>query len=340
MVRVADDCFNVVGDSIEACLYSRHLVETNPKIKQINHYTTGEYGGFYFDGKIDDSFVAYFLTENNVNRICEYIGLNLTRLATSSIKIPAKKIKFTTVYDDHIDYPINRGSFELDMDYKDAVKLELSFDEYVKEYKQCKNITKLMKSIFSEQFYMNVIKKIGCNQWDMNQSQFDPCRLYNILQLSQISSEVPAPVYYPTNGASEMCKELLNHPKINVIVKKRSDIKNTIKLATSLVTYVFEYIDYYFDFIFGGLDYMKASTKIHSKNIAERNYFRTITPHDLEYYMYFGIGQLTYKTKNVPTRIRSNDFSRLALVPSASNFRKIAEYHKVANVNRNLKIMI
>jgi hypothetical protein len=67
-----------------------------------------------------------------------------------------------------------------------------------------------------------------------------------------------------------------------VIVKKRPDIKNTVKLATSLVTYVFEYIDYYFDFIFGGLDYMKASTKIHSKNIAERNYFRTITPHDLD----------------------------------------------------------
>jgi hypothetical protein len=61
---------------------------------------------------------------------------------------------------------------------------------------------------------MNLIKKIGCNQWNVNQSQLDAGRLYNMLQLGQLSSETPFQYHHPIDGISALCKELLNHPKI------------------------------------------------------------------------------------------------------------------------------
>lgn len=338
MVRILDDVVNVVGDSLDACLYSRYLA-TKPEIKKINHYTTGEYGGFYFDEHKDSSYVALFFTKTQLQKIESFVGaLNSVALSENYVKVPVKKIKFASPFDEYVSFPICRDSFEISMDYQDNILRECSLDEFMSEYKECKNITKIMKTIFDDSFYMNVVKKIGCNQWNLNQSQLDPARLYNSLHLEQLGSNKPFEYFYATNGISDICRKLLADPKIEIHTKNRRDIKKEIKVNSGIVSCLFEYVDYYMDFMFGGFDYMQASTDIHSKSISDNRYFRVNTPFDKEYYSYFGVDSITYKTKNINSRIRSHEFKRQILIPSQLNHRKMVDYKKVAIVSRNIKI--
>ena len=341
MVRISEEYVNVVGDSLESCLYARYLAETKPKIKRIDHYTTGEYGGFYFDEVKDSSYIPLFLTRPQLLKINKFIpNFEVKLISENHVKVPAKKIKFTTPYDEYITYPINRGCFELDMDYKDAILRNFTYEEFIAEYKDSKNITRLMKTVFSDNFYLNIIKKIGCNQWNTNQSQIDPGALYHMLHLEQIDSKDSFEYYYPVNGMSDLCKQLLDHPKIAKHTATRKNIKATFKAQEDRTVYLFEYIDYYMDFMFGGFDYMKCNTEIHTKSFSEQNYFRIYTPFDKTYYVYFGIGQTSYKSQNIPYLITANDFCRSILVPTMTNYRRLNEYRKVAQVSRNLKIMI
>lgn len=340
MARISEDVVNVVGDSLEACLYSRYLASM-PEIKQVNHYTTGEYGGFYFDEKKDDSYVALFLTSTQLDRVKEFMPtLREIPLCENYLKAPVKKIRFSNPYDEYIPYPINKTSFEVEMDYEDNILRKYTYEEFLKEYKDCKNITKLMKSVFSESIYMNLIKKIGCNQWGLNQSQMEVGRLYNILNLGQIGSDVEFKYFYPNGGVSLLCKNLLNNQKISIKHGSRKDIKKATKSQLDKVTYYFEYIDYYMDFMFGPLEYVKAETEIHNKSISEYKYFRVYTPFDKNHYAYFGVEAYTYRTRNVPTKITTHNFSRSLIVPSQSNYRKIYDYRKVSAVSRNFKIMV
>jgi hypothetical protein len=340
MVQISEDVVNVVGDSLEACLYSRYLA-SKPNITRVDHYTTGEYGGFYFDEVKDDSYAALFLTSAQLLKIRNFIPNIEVKLVTENyIKAPVKKIKFSSPYDEYISYPLNRSSFELEMDYVDNVLKTFTLEEFISEYKEHKNITKLMKDIFSDQLYLNIIKKIGCNQWNTNQSQLDPSRLYNLLHLYQLSSNKPFEYYHPVEGVSSLCRELLNHNKIVVHTAPRKNIKATTKAQTNKITYLFEYIDYYMDFMFGGFDYMKGNTEIHSKSISDYRFFRIYTPFDKKYYAYFGINEVTYKSWNDPMLINSHDFGRAAFSPTQANTRKMIDYRKVSNVSRNFKVLV
>lgn len=340
MVRISEDVVNVVGDSLEACLYSRYLA-SKPNITKVNHYTTGEYGGFYFDKNKDSAYCALFLTAGQLDKILKFIpDLDFKQVTENHLKVPVKKIKFSNQYDEYISYPLNRSSFEVEMDYNDNILKSFTAEEFIAEYKEHKNITKLMKTIFSDQLYLNIMKKVGCNQWNTNQSQLDAGRLYNMLHLGQISSETPFEYYHPVNGVSAMCEELLSDPKISVHVNSRKNIKAITKSQTNLVTYLFEYIDYYMDFMFGGFEYMKGHTDIHSKSISEYKYFRVYTPFDKKYYAYFGVDSTTYKVWNEQVVINSHSYGRMALIPSQANYRKLNDYRKVSLVSRNFKVLI
>lgn len=341
MVRISDESANVVGDCLEACLYSRHLAEDNSNMKEITHYTTGEYGGFYFDEIKDDSYCILFLSRDQLAKILKFLpNLKYKAVLENHMRVPVKKIKFSSSYDEHITFPINRNSFELDIDYQDSILKKYTHEEFIEEYKSHKNITRLMKSVFSESFYLNIIKKISCNQWNTNQSQIDPSRLYQLLHLNQIDSNKQFEYYYPIDGLSALCKELLNHPKIKVVKESRSETKKIIKAQVNKVTYIAEYVDYYLDFMFGGFDYMVGRTEVYGRSLAESNLFRTYTPFDKKYYMYFGTESTVYRTLNEPKTITSHKFNRMCIVPSIGNYRKLADYRKVSSVSRNLKILI
>lgn len=340
MVRIVEDVVNVVGDSLEACLYSRYLA-SKPEITVVDHYTTGEYGGFYFDDKKDSAYCALFLTESQVSKIASFLPeFQTIKITEHYLKAPVKKIRFSNPYDEYITYPLTKNSFELDMDYRDNVLRHYTYEEFIAEYKDTKNITKLMKNIFSEQIYMNLIKKIGCNQWNLNQSQLEAGRLYHQLQLGCLNSEDPFNYHHPIGGASALCRALLNHPKIKIHTNTRKNIKAEVKSKTNKITYLFEYIDYYMDFMFGGFDYVKGHTDIHSKSISEYKYFRVLTPFDKQYYAYFGVDATSYKVWNEEATISSHDFGRLQLVPSQVNYRKLNDYRKIAHVSRNFKVLI
>lgn len=340
MVRIVEDVVNVIGDSLEACLYARYLA-SKPNITRIDHYTTGEYGGFYFDQIKDSSYCALFLTDSQLSKILDFIpDLSTILIEENYLKAPMKKMRFSSPYDEYVSFPINRSSFELEMDYVDNILKNYTYDEFISEYKEHKNITKLMKSIFSDNFYMNLVKKIGCNQWNTNQSQLDAGRLYRILQLDQLSSESPFRYHYPANGVSALCVELLNHPKIKIHKADRKTIKSETKAQTDRVTYLFEYIDYYMDFMFGGFDYVVGHTEVHSKSISEYKYFRILTPFDKQYYAYFGIEATSYKVWNEVMNITSHDFKRALLIPTQSNYRRMNDYRKISLVNRNFKVLV
>jgi len=341
MVRISEDSANVVGDCLEACLYSRHLAEDLKHMKEITHYTTGEYGGFYFDEIKDDSYCILFLSKDQLTKILRYIpNLKYKAVLENHLRVPVKKIKFSSSYDEHITFPINRNSFELEIDYQDSILKKYTYEQFIEEYKSHKNITRLMKSVFSESFYLNIIKKISCNQWNTNQSQIDPSRLYHMLHLNQLDSTKQFEYYFPVEGISSLCKELLNHPKIKVAKESRNNTKKIIKSQTNKVTYIAEYVDYYLDFMFGGFDYMISRTETHGKSLSESTIFRTYTPFDKKYYMYFGTESTVYKIWNTPKLITSHSFNRMCLVPSISNYRKLVDYRKVSNVSRNLKILL
>jgi hypothetical protein len=340
MVQMVEDIVNVIGDSLDACLYSRYLA-SKPNISRIDHYTTGEYGGFYFDQIKDSAYCVLFLTDPQLSKITDFLpNLQTIQVEEHYLKAQIKKMKFSSPYDEYVTFPINRSSFELDMDYADNILKTYTYDEFIAEYREHKNITKLMKCIFSENFYMNLIKKIGCNQWNTNQSQLDAGRLYGMLQLGQLSSETPFKYHYPVNGISSLCRELLNHPKIKIHTANRKTIKAETKAQTNKITYLFEYIDYYMDFMFGGFEYVVGHTDVHSKSISEYKYFRVLTPFDKKYYSYFGVDATSYKAWNETSLITSHDFKRQLLIPTQANYRRMNDYRKISQVNRNFKVLV
>lgn len=341
MARVLSSSVNVVGDSLDACMYSRYLAENSSSVEEIVHYVTNEVGGVHFDAVKDSAYYMQFLKRQVKDKIQEYLPAYEFELVLDTfVKIPNKKIKFHTSYDGYVRFPITRSTFELDIDYADAVLNSMKLNEFLVEYKSTKNITKVMKSIFSDDFYMSVIKKIGSNQWNLNQSQIDPLRLYaSVLSLDSLDDDSIVEYYHPNRGTSELCMKLLNHPKIKIVTASRRDIKSTIKSQVTRVSYICEYFDYYFDFMFGGLDYVQYCTEVHSRSLNDSELVRIYTPYDKTYHVFFEIDSVTYKVASKPSLITSNNFNRMALSPSISNYKKILDYKKVSAVSRNLKIV-
>lgn len=341
MQRISTDVVNVVGDSIEACLYSRFLLKNNSDIKKINHYITGNLGGIYDDREKNNHYNILFLNAKTREKIAEFLpDFKFELIVNNYLKIPQKKIKFSNNYDGFLRFPITRKCFELQIDYQDAVTSCMNFEQFINEYKEVKNITRVMKMMFSEDFFSNIIKKIGCNQWNINLSQVDPIKLYkNILNLDYIDSDEVVEYYHPIDGATKMCEELLSHPKINVIRTNRKAIKNIVNTDRDKLTYIQDYVDYYMNFMFGALDYVQYQTEIHKKSISYSKTSRVFPIYDKVYFQFFEKDSITYKTWSKEMNIRSNDFDFLAVVPSIQNYKKISDYKKYAAVSQTLRII-
>lgn len=341
MRQISKEIVNVVGDSLEACLYSRFLLDNNPEIKKINHYITDNLGGIYADREKKDHYNILFLNAKTREKIAGFLPSHKFELIVDNyIKVPQKKIKFSNNLDGYIHFPFTLKSFELQLDYNDAILNTMNFETFIKEYKEVKNITRLMKMIFSDEFYGNIIKKIGGNQWNINLSQVDPIKLYrNILNLDYIESDDIVEYYHPIEGATKLCEELLSHLKINVIRTDRKTIKNVVNNTKDVVNYVQDYIDYYMNFMFGAFDYVQYQTEVHKKSISYHNTSRTFSIYDKTYFQFFEKDSITYKSWSKDMKISSNEFEYLAVVPSMSNYKKLAEYKKFAAVSQTIKII-
>lgn len=341
MRRISKEEINVVGDTLEACLYSRFLLSTNKNITKINHYVTDNLGGIYYDREKNNHYNILFLNSKAREKISEFLpDCKFELIIDNYLKIPFKKIRFSNSQDGFIRFPITMKSFELEIDYQDAVCNPLSFEQFIKEYKEAKNITKVMKMIFSEQFFLDVIKNIGVNQWNIKLSQVDPIKLYkNILNLEYIDIDDVVEYYHPIDGATKLCEELLSHPNINVIRTNRKSIKDVVNNDRHRLTYIQDYVDYYMNFMFGSLDYIQYQTEVHKKSISYSQIKRVFSPYDKKYFQFFEKDSITYKTWSKDMKINSNDFDFLALVPSMNNYKKIQEYKKVAAVSQTIKII-
>ena len=73
MHRISKEVVNVVGDSLEACLYSRFLLDNNPEIKKINHYITGNLGGIYADREKNEHYNILFLNAKTREKIVGFL---------------------------------------------------------------------------------------------------------------------------------------------------------------------------------------------------------------------------------------------------------------------------
>lgn len=341
MNRISKEVVNVVGDSLEACLYSRFLLDNNPEIKKINHYITDNLGGIYADREKNEHYNILFLNAKTREKIAGFLPSHKFELIVDNyIKLPIRKISFSNTYDGHVHFPFTLKSFDNQLDYNDAILNTMSFETFIKEYKEVKNITRLMKMIFSDAFYGNIIKKIGGNQWNINLSQVDPIKLYrNILNLDYIESDDIVEYYHPVDGATKLCEELLAHQKINVIKTDRKSIKGVVNNSKDILSYVQDHIDFYMNFMFGALDYVQYQTEIHKKSISYHNTSRTFTPYDKCHFQFFEKDSITYKSWSKDVKISSNDFEHLALVPSLTNYKKIQDYKKFAAVSQTIKIV-
>src|ERR1019366_4321339 len=96
MQRILKEHVNVVGDSLEACLYSRYVAENNKEIKKIDHYVTDNLAGIYHDTVKESHYNILFLNGKTKNKILEILpNIKFEIITDNYIKIPTKKIKFS-----------------------------------------------------------------------------------------------------------------------------------------------------------------------------------------------------------------------------------------------------
>lgn len=327
---------NVYGDTLDSCVYSRVIAERYPE-KTIVHYSSGNYGGIYSD----TNRMLGLLTEKQVNKILEYLPLyDFIQVTETYVKVPHSKLKFKNTTDGNLRFPFTKKTFECEYDYNDVITSTPSFEEYMEDFKENKNIVKVMKSIFNDAFYMDISKKIGTNIFNIIQSKLDAKYLYKSLfglEYLQYSDYIVQ--YTPTNGYYDLCCSLLSHSNITRVVDTHKNIKEKITLRRDS-NYVFDYFDYYFDFIFGGIEYTKFTPIEYKKTFFNTDFITKIyTPYDKKFGIYFQIEDTIYSVENKPYYIRSNNVQVSIPTPSQSNYKKILQYVELVNNMPNVKIM-
>lgn len=333
-VKINNNIVNIYGDNLESCIYARYLANKHPD-KKIIHRNTGKLGGMYHES----TKVPGVLTQLQVNKILEYISVEFEPISESYVKIPFSKVKFKNTLDGNIRFPFNKKSFESEYDYNDTILSTPTYEEFISKYKQTKNIVKCLKDIFSDEFYIDVVKKIGTNFFNITQSQLDPKFIYKqLLHLESLSSTDYIIQYTPKDGYSLLCSELLNFSNIEVIIDSRPNIRKNIRNNNQL-NYIFEYYDYYLDFIFGSIEYVKYEAVLHKTTLFNADSIsKTLTPYDKKYGQYIQIESNIFGIQATPYEIIDNSFDSCIPLPTYNNVKKIQEYNSLINNIPNIQM--
>lgn len=340
MTKLNNSHVNVVGDSIESCLVSRKLSD-NPAVKEVHHYTTGALGGVF----IDDVETVYLglLSKSQVNKIQQYLPDEVfEEVSESYLKIPHKKLNFQNSYDGYIRFPFTANSFENEFDMDDIILEKYGYTQYVDKLLEYKNINKIFKEMFEDHFYMNIIKKIGTNIWNLNISQLDPSYVYKgLLHLEHLDTQEPIMFYRPKIGYSGICKKLLEKDNITIVKENRINIKNKTKAQIDIMTYYCEYYDFYYDFLYGAMEYINPIVEMYKKNnLNTENYVKIQTPYDKKYGVYYQLNNNTYRVFFENYIINTNSYSAKQLIPSIANMKRYSEYKKMADLMINSRIIL
>ena len=335
-MKSKSNIINVYGDTLDSCVYSRVIADRYTDHKII-HHSSGEFGGIYSD----NNKMLGLLTEKQANKILEYLPDYVFIPVTETyVKVPHNKLKFKNTSDGNVRFPFTRKSFECEYDYNDMILEKPTFEEYIEDYKENKNIVKLMKTVFQDNFYMDVSKKIGTNVFNLIQSQMDAKYLYKTLFSMDFLDSADYFIYYiPSTGFGDLCLQLLNNHNITIKIDNRKNIKDRLSTKRDQ-NYVFDYFDYYFDFIFGGIDYTKFTPKEFKKTLFNTEFItRTYTPYDKKYGIYYQIESTIYCVENTSYSIKSNTIESAIPTPSQTNYKKISQYIELANNMPNVKII-
>lgn len=333
-VKLNSNIINIYGDNLESCLYARYLADKHPE-KKIIHRSTGKYGGVYNES----TGMVGMLTQAQVDKISEYINISFDVISETYVKVPYNKIKIKNTSDGNIRFPFNRKSFESEFDYDDIIMSTPTYEMFMTQFKQSKNIVKCLKEIFSDDFYMDVIKKIGTNFFNITQSQLDPKYIYkHLLHLESLSSSEYILQYTPKEGYTVLCEALLNCSNIEKSIEDRVSIKRYVRNNNEL-NYLFEYYDYYMDFIFGSIEYIKYGITLHKTTLFRADGIsKTISPYDKKYGQYIQIESNIYGITTTPYEITANDFDACIPMPTYNNVKKIQEYNSLINNIPNIKM--
>lgn len=333
-VKINNDVINIYGDGLEACLYARYLANKHPE-KKIIQYGVGLLGGIYHES----TGLVGFLNSAQVDKISEYIDIEYIETSEIYVKIPYNKVKFKNTLDGNIRFPFNRKSFESEYDYSDTVISTPTYEEFIAKFKQNKNIVKCLKDIFSDSFYVDVVKKIGTNFFNITQSQLDPKYIYkHLLKLESLATNEYLIQYVPALGHSNLCEELLKKSNISRVILSRQEIKNNIR-NNNQINYIFEYYDYYLDFIFGAIDYFRQEPTLFKTTLYNLDSIsKTITPYDKKYGQYIQIESNIYGIATESYCINNNEFKTCTPLPTYCNVKKIQEYVQLTSNMPNVKI--
>lgn len=329
-----ENIVNVYGDTIESCMYSRILAENSNK-KIIHHYSE-QLGGIY-----STTGMLGLLTGKQVKKIKEFLPEEEFIIITETyVKIPYNKLKIKNGTDGNIRFPLTKKSFESEYDYEDTIINTYTYQEYVEKYKESKNITKVFKSIFQDNFYIDVVKKVGSNLFNVIQTQMDYRYLYKtLLNLDSLEQDEIYQFYLPVCGFEKLCFKLLEKENITVVNQSRIDVKNKFRDNFEL-NYLFEFADYYFDFVYGALDYIKYEVTPYKTTLYNTEEISKVyTPYDKKHGLYFQIDNVIYSVDANKTRIRSNNFGKITIMPTLDNCKKNSQYVELANNIPNVKII-
>lgn len=332
--KYTSNVINVYGDSLDACVYTRTLSEKFPN-RTIVHYSSGEFGGIYSN----KNGMLGLLSENRMRLISSYIDAEFIPVTESYVKVPYNKLKIKNTTDGNIRFPITKKSFEFEYDYDDVILSTPTYEEFIEEYSNNKNIVKVMKKIFNDSFYTDVIKKIGTNIFDTIQSQLDARYLYKTLFNMESLQLCDYFIYYcPVGGYDSLCRKLLENSNIKTVITDRVSIKKS--LENNDQNYLFDYFDYYLDYIYGGIEYTKFTPKEYKKTLFNTDQIsRIYTPYDKNYGIYYQIESTIYSVETSKYFIKSNNFSSCIPTPSQTNFKKISQYLELVSNIPNMNII-
>lgn len=332
--KVNNGIINVFGDTLDSCVYTRMLSEKYPD-KTIYHYSSGNFGGIYSDS----NGMLGLLNETRKNIILSYIQTEFIPITETYVKVPYSKLDIKNTTDGNIRFPFTKKSFEFDYDFYDVILSTPTYEEFMTNYIDNKNLVKCMKNVFADSFYMNVSKKIGTNIFDVIQSQLDPKYLYKALfNMDSLLLDEYFIYYSPAYGFTDLCTKLLAKSNIKVILDNRKSLKKA--LDNNNMNYLFDYFDYYMDFIFGGIEYTKFTPIEYKKTLLNTDQIcRVYTPYDKKYGIYYQIDNIIYAVVNSKYLIKSNYFDVCMPTPSQLNYKKIKQYVELTNNIPNISIM-
>lgn len=334
-MEIRNKTINVIGDSLKTILFCRKLLSLGAK--SVNLYTSGRFGGVYCDKIKGKNSPLLLFSEEEKNRIQEYYDGDFIETTSTYVSAPSKKIPFELEYDEYFKFPITKKTFLSKEEYDENIINPIDFTAYKNLVSQKMSMNNILKFIFSDKLYNNIIKKIYKNMYKSIITKLTPPSVFfRHLRIDNIKKDGDVPFYYPVDGIYTTCKKILGN-KVNVKIMDARSIKKSIDSSNELF-YVCDYIDYYFGFMYGALDYISIETKciLDKSDISE--IYRIDTPYE-ETYQEYKLDRSSYKCKSKLETIKSNNFGDLLLVPSVKNSRLIRKYENYSDNNLRLKVM-